>query len=107
MATIWIQVIVVYVSDDTKSYQTGMQAGKGIAGGFALAAAITNAMPRGKYMRHVYGATSSDDRYKLPIASAGNALYTTGGTFTVPLITSSIGPFTVQGRIGEKNTVKI
>lgn len=85
-----------YNSDDGITYTVSLLQFHQEAGGFDLTEDIPD-YPRGWRMRGVYGETSEGDRIWQPIASAGDALFTDGGSF------SAFGNlYTVRGRFGEK-----
>jgi|ERR1035437_137474 hypothetical protein len=109
MAIIWVMVLVVYNSDAGGPYNVAISVPNKTAGSFNNAApgAQTN-YPRGWKMRHVYGLSvgTVNESHKLPIASAANALYQSGGNFSIAYIPGSVN-FTVQGKIGEKRTNKL
>lgn len=89
-----------YASDNTKAYVIKLSAAVAGQGGFtAFSGSIQGALfwPfHVKYLRHVWGIASTGERARIPISAAGNAKYTTGGTF-------SLGgkSYIIQGAIGE------
>jgi hypothetical protein len=89
-----------YISDDGNTYLTKMSALVAAAGGFG------GPFPLGSYpvwpfhrndLRHVDGKTGDGTHARLAIASASNALFTTGGTFSLH---SKV--YEVEGRSGER-----
>jgi hypothetical protein len=111
LATIWVQVVVVYNSDDGFPYNVGVSSPNQVAGGFTAAApgALIN-YPKVWRMRLVYGiytgTAAASAKHKLPIASSGNALYANGTSFVIAYLNGSAN-FAVQGRKGEKRSAKI
>lgn len=91
-----------YASDDGTAYAIKLSAVVAAQGGFN-----TVVDPRGvkvwpfhsRNLRHVWGVTSTTPvkRTRLPIATNNQALYTTGGQFTL-----AAGTYNVEGAIGEK-----
>ena len=89
-----------YTSDDGTNYAIKLSANVAGNGGFG-----TSVDPRAvkvwpyhaKNMRHVLGKGSGTTRTRLPCATATQALYVSGGTFTQGLDT-----YVVEGAIGEK-----
>ena len=103
MGVNWTMVPAQYHSDDGNTYVVGLRSGKATAGGFTGAALGTKInIPRGMYMRHVYGVDAFGNRIKLPIASASNSLFVAGGSFTVGAVT-----YNTQGAIGERRLDKV
>jgi hypothetical protein len=89
-----------YTSDDTTVYAVKLSAVVAAQGGFATAAdpTSTKVWPYGSQnMRKAYGETSTGKRTHLPIATAANTKYISGGSFTL-----AAGEYTIQGLIGEK-----
>lgn len=91
-----------YTSDDGNAYNVGLSMDNLSQGGFPAATPGSNpAYPRGFVMRHVYGVASDGTRARVPIASAGDALFIAGTSFT-----KGGKSFDVEGRIGEKRSYK-
>lgn len=89
-----------YTSDDTTVYAVKLSSVVAAQGGFATAANPTavKVWPYGAAnLRKAYGETTAGKRTHLPIATAENAKYVSGGTFTL-----AAGEYTIQGLIGEK-----
>ena len=109
MALIWINVLVVYISDDTNNYNVGLSQPNAEAGNFSAAPAGSQTnFPRGWRMRHVLGiSTSGNTHTKVPVRSNSDNLYAgLATTFTKIYLVGSLN-FNVQGRIGEKRTTKL
>lgn len=88
-----------YVSDDGTSYAIKLSALDAAAGGLASGAdpATDPVWPYGaRLMRHVEGKSSSGTRTRLPCGSNTNALYVSGGSFSLRGVT-----YSVLGQIGE------
>src|SRR5208337_2148238 len=110
MGYLWIQVVVVYQSDDGNSYNVGLSSQNVAAGGFSPspAGSIPN-YPKSWRMRHVIGIAPTDSslKHKLPIATTGVSLWTElSGTFSIIYLSGS-QVFNLSGRLGEKRRVKI
>ena len=88
-----------YISDDGATYAVKLSDNVAGQGGFIQASGTpTNGYPYGpKNMRHVWGEAADGLRARIPIASAGNTKFTTGGDFTLHGVS-----YTIQGRIGEQ-----
>ena len=108
MGLIWNMTVANYTSDDTNVYPVGIEVGRASAGGFTAAAAGTPlTYPRGWKMRHVQGkATSGTGSTSLPCAAPGNALFVSGGTFTISYLNGS-SDYQCEGRIGERRLNKV
>jgi len=88
-----------YVSDDGNFYFLKLSDAVADAGGFSTQVDPRSARAWGfgpKNIRHVYGKSTTGKRDRLPIATADNALYVSGGNF-------SLGgtSYAVEGAIGE------
>ncbi len=108
MPTIWVQVVVVYNSDNGSAYNMGVSSPNATAGGFNLASAGSPPnYPRGWKPRHIYGVSqdSNDSRHKLECASATGGIFQSGTTFTINYLIGSVN-FAVQGKFAEKRIVK-
>lgn len=89
-----------YASDDGTPYCVKLSTDVQAAGGFGAAVNPLEhkVWPFGsKNMRYVYGKDGSGHRTRLPIATAGNTLYTDGGTFSL-----QGRAYSTEGAIGEK-----
>ena len=90
-----------YRSDDGTDYAIKLSSEVASAGGFTtpVSPSTIKVWPFGaKNLRHVLGKiVSTGQRTRLPIQSASNTLYTSGGSFTL-----TAGAYTVEGQIGEK-----
>jgi hypothetical protein len=111
LATIWIQIVIIYHSDDGNTYTAGVSGPNQAAGGFTAASAGSSInYPKPWRMRLVYGIYTGTGaavaRHKLPIATQGNALFLTGLNFTITYLTGAAN-FAVQGRRGEKRIAKV
>lgn len=90
--------LYLYESDDTNTYRVTMLDYMALAGGFTATGSGEGAnYIRGHQMRHIYGKASDGQRKKIPIASASDAHFVTGGSITV-----DGKAFVIQGKIGEK-----
>ena len=93
-----------YTSDNGTVYVEKLSANVADIGGFG-ASVDPNSGPGWPYgaksMRHVYGLDAAGNRTRLPLSAAGNALYTSGGTFTL-----NGRAYTVEGMIGEKRSLR-
>lgn len=114
MALIWVQVIVIYNSDDGNQYILGLSNANQAAGGFSLADAGQEIdYPKPWRTRHVLGINSAGSggsgispRHKLPCASQSTSVFQTGGSFTISYNGGAVS-FDVQGRVGEKRKAKV
>ena len=103
MGVNWTMVPVVYNSDNGNSYTVGMRSEKATAGGFAGAPLGSKIdIPRGMYMRHVWGVDSLGNRIKLYLADSTNTLYVNGGSFSI-----GTDSYDTQGAIGERRLDKV
>jgi hypothetical protein len=87
-----------YVSDDTTIYGVKMSVLVASAGGFTgVSGPVAKFWPfHSRNMRHVWGKNGAA-RARLPLATASNTLYVSGGSFTLGGTT-----YVVEGAIGEK-----
>ena len=105
MAYIWIQVVVVYDSDEGDSFYTGLSSVNATAGSFTIAPAGSPPdLPKSIKMRYVLGKTGvkpNEHSHKLPCNAPNNSLFVSGLSFTIAW-TGASTTFSVQGRIGER-----
>ncbi len=89
-----------YVSDNGQTYSVKLSAAEAAAGGFGAAGPFTQAWPyHYRDLRHVTGYNTANPvkKGRLICADNVNALYTSGGTWTLHGST-----FQVQGAEGER-----
>lgn len=110
MGYLWVQVVVVYSSDDTNNYNVGLSQSNATPGGFTAAPAGAQInYPKPWRMRHIYGVNGlppDQDTHKLPCQNSDLALWKTGTNFIVAYLQGSTS-FIVQGRKGEQRRAKI
>lgn len=93
----------IYASDNTLNYVVKLSAKTAAAGGFAATSApsplsLGVVWPYGAHnMRHVTGKDGSGKRARIPVGAPGNALFISGGTFSI-----DAGSFLVLGAEGER-----
>jgi hypothetical protein len=91
-----------YVSDDTNTYSKLMRSALATAGGFSASSAVAANYPTKWRMRHVWARAADGTKKKIPISTAADAHYTTGGSITVGATS-----YVIMGREGEKMNISL
>ena len=91
---------MIYTADDTNTYSVLVDESNGEQTGFldVTGTADPGQIPRYMKMRAVNGVSSTGQRRSIPVGDPTNALWTSGGSFTIGGVT-----YNVTSRRGEKS----